>query len=103
MQEALFLDNASSTGIQQMLYRNSVVKDGSGNIYTAGATINSNGDYDFLLTKHSSAGAFLWAAQYAGSYGGDDYAADVALDASGNPIVAGTKQVGATDYDAVVV
>lgn len=101
MRDAFLLDNVAASGVQQMFYRNKVLKVGGYN-YICGATINSNGDYDILLSKFDSAtDTLVWSASYDGSYNGNDYAADLAVDGSNNIIVVGTKQVGALDYDAV--
>jgi hypothetical protein len=93
-QTAIFLDAASASGVQQMFYKTSIAKNASNDVFTCGATINGSGNYDILLTKHNSANVLQWSATFAGSYGGDDYAADIALDASGNVYVVGTTQVG---------
>ncbi len=86
-----------------MFYKNSIVKNVGNDVFTCGATINEDGDYDMLLTKHNSSNVLQWSVTYAGSYGGDDFASDLAIDPSGNIIVTGTKQVGSLNFDAVIV
>ncbi len=97
------LDGESSSGMQQMFYKNKVLKSGN-YTYICGATINSSGNYDMLLSKFDAlADTLMWSVNYNGSYNGDDYAADIAVDGSGNIIIVGTTQVGNLNYDAVTV
>jgi hypothetical protein len=102
-QTAIFLDAASASGVQQMFYKTSIARNTSNDVFTCGATLDNNGNYDILLTKHNSANVLQWSVTFAGSYGGDDYAADIALDALGNIYVVGTTQVGSLDYNAVML
>jgi|688.fasta_scaffold00272_16 hypothetical protein len=102
-QTAIFLDAASASGVQQMFYKTSIARNTSNDVFTCGATLDNNGNYDILLTKHNSANVLQWSVTFAGSYGGDDYAADIALDALGNIYVVGTTQVGSIDYNAVML
>jgi hypothetical protein len=102
-QTAIFLDAASASGVQQMFYKTSIARNASNDVFTCGATLDNNGNYDILLTKHNSSNVLQWSVTFAGSYGGDDYAADIALDALGNIYVVGTTQVGSLDYNAVML
>jgi hypothetical protein len=72
--------------------------DAQGNLYTAsrfrdtvtrgGTTFTSQvGSYDALVVKYNPQGQVQWARQGGGT--GDDYAADVAVDATGNVYVVG--------------
>ncbi|MBL0316544.1 MAG: SBBP repeat-containing protein [Flavobacteriales bacterium] len=72
-------------------------------VFTCGATLDSLGHYDVLVSKHNSSNVLQWSATFAGSYGGNDYASDIAIDGAGNVYVVGTKQVGANDYDAITI
>jgi hypothetical protein len=93
-------------------YPRAVVADGGGNTYVAGETEGtlpgqaSAGGRDAFLRKYDPAGTELWTRQFGG--GGGDGGAGVALDAAGNPYVAGTTrgtmpgQVTGGDYDAFV-
>ena len=40
-QQAFFLESASSTGVQNMFYRGSGVKNNNNDLYTAGATLDN--------------------------------------------------------------
>jgi hypothetical protein len=103
LRDEFLLDNVSASGVQQMFYRNKVLKVGS-YTYICGATMNSSGDYDMLLSKFDAvADTLVWSATYGGGYLGDDYAADLAVDGSSNIIVVGTTQVGSLDYNAVII
>ncbi len=90
------LPNWSTTdGTQNMFYRNATKTDASGNVIIAGATINSNGDYDILCTKHNSKGALLWTYQYDG--GNNDVATALCLDGSGNIFLTGMSENSSPD------
>lgn len=102
-QSAIFLEAASASGVQEMFYKNSIVKTNGSDILTCGATLNAAGNYDIFLTKHNASNVLQWSAQYAGSYGGNDFAADLAIDSQGNSIVTGTVQLGALDFDGVTI
>lgn len=70
-----------------MFYKNSIVKASGSDIVTCGATLNAAGNYDIFLTKHNASNVLQWSAQYAGGFGGNDFAADVVFDSLGNIIV----------------
>ena len=76
----------------------SVAVDVSGNPYVAGlfnsptlafgsTTLTNVGNYDMFLAKYDANGKVLWAKSAGGA--GDDESYSVAVDASGNPFVAG--------------
>ncbi|HTF03009.1 MAG TPA: T9SS type A sorting domain-containing protein [Bacteroidia bacterium] len=71
--------------------------------YTAGATINSSGNYDMIVSKMSASGSILWTQTYNGSGNGNDYATDVQIDAVGNVYIAGTYFKDATDSTNAIV
>lgn len=101
--DTFLLDNVSSSGVQQMFFKNKVLRSGS-YVYTSGATINDNGNYDILLSKlDGTADTLMWSVSYNGGYDGDDYAADIAVDGSSNVFVVGTTQVGSLDYNAIAI
>ena len=75
-----------------------VAVDASGNVLLAGRTYSSGwvsggfdttygGSEDAFVSKFSSSGVHLWSSFLGGS--GDDYASSIAVDASGNALVAG--------------
>ncbi len=103
LRDEFLLDAETASGVQQMFFRNRIVNAG-GYTYTCGATLNDYGNYDILVSKvHSTADTLVWSVTYSGGYGGDDYAADVAVDGGGNVVVVGTTQVGSLDYDAITI
>jgi uncharacterized delta-60 repeat protein len=69
-------------------YKNVYKTDIAGNIYIAGATINSSGNYDILLIKYNSKGVPQWSQQYNG--GANDAASALTLDTNGNIYLTGS-------------
>ena len=66
-----------------------VAVDGSNNVIVTGYSHGSGSGYDYATIKYSSAGVPLWTNRYNGPGNGDDDAAAVAVDRSGNVIVTG--------------
>jgi hypothetical protein len=67
---------------------NAVAVDGAGNIYAAGVStspVDSQGDV--LLTKWTAGGGYIWGRIWDGATYSE--ALDVAVDSSGNAVVAG--------------
>ena len=103
-QPAIFFDNAVEAGVQEMFYKqDAVLNTIDSHIYTCGSTLNSNGTYDILITKHNGSNVLIWSVTYSGSGNYNDYAADITFDSSGNVLVCGNSQVSSTDYDALVL
>jgi hypothetical protein len=98
-----FLESYGATGSQEMFYKTSVLRGSDGFNYVCGATLNSAGNYDMLLTKMNSHNVVEWTQQYAGAAGGDDFAADLVQDGAGNIIITGTEYINATNYNAVTI
>jgi hypothetical protein len=69
----------TNAGIQAMFQKNITKVDASGNVYTAGATLNANGKYDIFLTKVSSGGTLLYSKQINGTSNDQDFALGLAL------------------------
>ncbi len=94
----VFEDWSDTVGTQNMFRKNVVRPElGTTNVYVAGATLNTSGNYDLLVTKYNTSGAVLWTQQYNGNGNGDDYALDLQLDNSGNVYVTGTTYENTTD------
>ena len=88
----------------------SVAVDGQGNVYSTGrfqgtadfdpgpGTVNltSAGSDDIFITKHTAAGALIWARRVGGT--GADVGYGIALDSTGRPHVAGSFS-GTVDFD----
>jgi hypothetical protein len=98
-----FLESYGSTGTQEMFYKTSVLRGTDGYNYVCGATLNSDGNYDMLLTKMTVHNVVVWTQQYAGAAGGDDFAADLVQDGAGNIIITGAEYISATNYNAVTI
>ncbi|NLF70850.1 MAG: hypothetical protein GX575_17605, partial [Candidatus Anammoximicrobium sp.] len=92
----------------------SIVVDGSGNVYTAGtfqATVDfdpGSGSHnltaansDVFVSKLDSAGNFVWARQWGGT--ASDGGHDIALDGTGNLYTTGVFDSGAGAYDIFVI
>jgi hypothetical protein len=73
-----------------------VAVDAAGNVLVSGSTAGTlsggfnAGSRDAYVRKYDSAGVVLWTRQYGSGY--DDVAASVAVDATGNVILAGSTQ-----------
>lgn len=101
-QEFVYQQWAGSSGTQNFFYKNITKTDASQNIYTAGATLNGNGNYDLLLVKYNKSGVVQWTKQYDGAGGGHDMATGIHIDGSGNVYVTGTTYVNGTNYNDIV-
>jgi uncharacterized delta-60 repeat protein len=76
-----------------------IALDGSGNVLVTGYSLgkkigNVDPSFDFATVKYSGAGVPLWTNRYDGSGHGDDYPFALAVDSSGNVIVAGRSPGG---------
>jgi hypothetical protein len=79
--------------------------DGSHNVIVTGRWEASPSSYiyDYATIKYSSAGVPLWTNCYNGPGSGDDEAAAVAVDRSGNVIVTGYSIGSGGDYDFATI
>jgi uncharacterized delta-60 repeat protein len=77
--------------------------DQSNNVIVTGWSTDSGGSRGYATLKYSSAGEPLWTNRYHGRMGGDDQAAVVAVDGSGNVIVTGYSMGSGGDYDYATV
>jgi uncharacterized delta-60 repeat protein len=76
-----------------------VARDGSGNVLVTGYSSNGTNN-DYYTAKYAAAnGALIWEKRYTGPGNGDDKAAAVAVDDSGNVVVTGSSHNGSNlDY-----
>lgn len=94
----VFEDWNSQAGTQNMFQRSVVrTEPGTTNYFLAGATVNAGGNYDLLVVKYNAAGSVIWSQQVNGNGNGDDYAADLQIDNSGNVFVTGTTFESSAD------
>lgn len=70
-----------------------IIEDANGTIFISGYSQSSSFVEDYTLLKYSNAGVLDWAASYDGIASQEDRANALALDASGNVIVAGQTDV----------
>jgi hypothetical protein len=84
---------------------NAVAVSGTGDVFVTGHMYSPAGDYDFATLKYDGAtGDLLWGpVLFDGSGAQDDLAYAIALDASGNPVVAGESDGPAMDSDLVIL
>ena len=80
-----------------------IAADGESNVYVTGASTNPAGNYDYATVKYDYSGKQKWAARFNGTGNGRDEAVAVALDDSGNVIVAGHSYSTGTGYDFVTI
>jgi uncharacterized delta-60 repeat protein len=77
--------------------------DTGNNVIVTGYSTNSASGYDYATIKYSSAGVPLWTNRYNGPANADDLAKALAVDHSGNVIVAGHSMGSGSDYDFATV
>jgi hypothetical protein len=80
-----------------------MVIDGSGNVYVTGESPGSDGFPDYATIKYDNSGQQQWVARYNGTGNGDDGAAGIAIDGSGNVYVTGGSAApdGGFDYATI--
>lgn len=86
-------------------YARAIGVDAAGNIFVTGVSRagRSEDNYDYLTVKYTPAGKLLWAKRYDSADSGRDYPRSLAVDSSGNAIVAGTAVTGASAGDFLTV
>ncbi|MFM2016666.1 MAG: hypothetical protein RL007_322 [Bacteroidota bacterium] len=99
----VFEDWNTTSGTQNTFHRSVLrTEPGTTNYFLAGATLNAGGNYDLLIVKYNTAGSVIWSQQVNGNGNGDDYAADLQIDNSGNVIVTGTTFESSADSFNVI-
>ncbi len=79
-----------------------IAVDGNGNVFVTGASGSGSAgqDLDYYTAKYAAAdGALLWEKRFNGPGNGDDRAAALAVDASGNVVVTGTSTSPPVAFD----
>src|SRR5690606_84992 len=74
---------------QNYFLKSTVKTDANRNVYQAGTTISSAGDYDVIVTKYNPRGEEIWTHTYDVA-GYDDAAVDLFIDDNSNLYLAGT-------------
>ena len=72
-------------------YGYEVAVDADGNVYAAGLSEQSPGNYDFILIKYDSDGNEKWVRTYDSPGGSDERNIFLTLDADGNPYISGVS------------
>jgi uncharacterized delta-60 repeat protein len=90
-------------GVPSTDFAQKAAVDPSGNVIVAGYSDAYISDNDWLVIKYSGAGAPLWTNRYNGPANGDDEAAALAVDGSGNVFVTGycSGSSGGKDYTTI--
>jgi uncharacterized delta-60 repeat protein len=77
--------------------------DNAANVYVTGTARGSGTGDDFATLKYDSSGAQKWIAAYNGPGNDADRPSAIAVDASGNAVVAGSSRGAGTGYDYAVI
>jgi uncharacterized delta-60 repeat protein len=84
-------------------WANAVATDSSNKVIVTGFSDNGGGDWDYATVKYSSEGIPLWTNRYNGPGNGADDPVAVAVDASGNVIVAGLSVGSGSGVDYLMI
>jgi len=84
-------------------YAKAMAVDKSGNVYLAGVSPGSGTYRDYAMIKYSSSGNQLWIRRYNGPGNGDDLAAALGVDGSGNIYITGYSKGSGTGYDYATI
>lgn len=82
---------------------NSIIVDGSGNVYITGESYGAGTKSDIITIKYNSSGVQQWLQRYNGPENMQDEGRQILLDASGNLFIRGTTLSNATGYDFIVL
>ncbi len=103
----------NTNGVQQWVARynafnqgddaRSLALDAAGNVYVTGRSAAANGNQDWATIKYSNAGIFQWSQRFTGPGGGTDDATTIAVDGSGNAIVAGNTFTSAGKINTLAI
>ncbi|MGB7061466.1 MAG: SBBP repeat-containing protein [Candidatus Zixiibacteriota bacterium] len=77
--------------------------DDSGNVYVTGYSQGDGTDYDYATIKYLPNGVAAWVARYNGPGNGQDWANDMAVDASGFVYVTGRSEGIGTGQDFATI
>lgn len=80
-----------------------VAVDLAGNVYVTGRSMGVNKYNEYATIKYGNAGNQVWVRRYDGSANGDDEAAAIVVDPSGNIVVTGESHGSSTDSDYATI
>ena len=92
--------NGISTGSDDAA---AIALDDYGNVYVTGSSMNNYDNFDYVTVKYSTNGVLQWAVRYNGPINGNEKAAAIAVDNSGDIIVTGTSPGQGTNTDYLTV
>lgn len=93
----IFQDWATFDGTQNYFLKAAVATDQYDATYVAGATLNSSGNYDILVSKYDPSGNVVWTDTYDGAGNGDDAALAIQVDSHCNLYLTGTTFTSTAD------
>ena len=102
----------NSAGVQQYYYSlnaggedtgTDIAVDAAGNAYIAGVTDAYGTGLDYFVYSINSSGSYRWLQRYNGPANGEDRILSIITNASGNVIVSGYSNQGATGFDPVTI
>jgi hypothetical protein len=70
--------------------------DDNNNIYAGGGSVGLNSGMDFMVVKYNSSGVQQWTKRYNGAGNGGDDVIGIKVDGSGNAVVSGYTDLGAS-------
>ena len=82
---------------------NAVASDNSGNVFVAGAIVNTGTQKDGLAIKYTSAGTLGWIKSYNGTGDNSDNVNAIVVDAAGNSYIAGYTYRVDTQKDMSII
>lgn len=83
-QDIALFDGKLESGVQEMFFKSKSSNWFNGHYYVVGATLDSTGKHNVLLQKVNASHQVVWSREFGGTFGGEDFGADVAFTTSGD-------------------
>jgi uncharacterized delta-60 repeat protein len=84
-------------------FASAIAVDATGNVYVTGTSLSILSGYDVVTLKYNTGGGLVWSNHYTSLGSAIDEAADLAIDASGNVYVTGSRTDAATGVDMLTI